>query len=444
MLLHTLLDPYHLPIAIGVFTFTFLAIIFDLFDKAVVAMAGAILLILLGVLNFDQAIEAINFEIIALLAAMMIIVEIAQQSGFFKELNFKLAKYSKGNPFLIFLFFTLITAFGSAFLDNVTTILIVVPITVALVRGLGYNPFIFVVAEIMFSNIGGAWTLIGDPPNVLVGTEVGISFNSFLVNLSIPIGLSLLLVLLAFYATNWKILRPIHHNLPKLLMSNVLLKKIEYQHKNVKLNKAFIWKVLLILGFTILGFLLQFKLGLPIAVIASAGAFLLMLVVHKKIHVHQVFSTVEWTTLGFFGGLFIIVEGLAKTGILEIFAQWLVTSTSNFNLLILLILWGSGLLSTLINNIPFVTVMIPILFTVVGHFSGHPHADILWWALILGAALGGNGTMIGASANVIGVDLARKDGVKITFLSYLKYSLPITLITLVISSAYLLIWATYF
>lgn len=444
MLLDFLTQHSDLVISLAIFAATFIAIIFDIFDKSVVAMAGAALLLVLGVLDFEHAVGYVDFEIIALLAAMMIIVEIAQESGFFTMLNFKLAKYSKGNPFLIFLFFTLITALGSAFLDNVTTILIVVPITVALVKGLGYNPFIFVIAEIMFSNIGGSLTLIGDPPNVLVGTAVGFSFNEFILTLAIPTFISMGLVLLVFYLVRWDQLKPIHHHLPKLFTSNVLLKKVEYQHRKKRFNKRFIFKVLLILGLTVLGFLLQSFLQLPIAVIAITGAFALMLFVHKRIHVEHVFSTIEWATLGFFAGLFVIVGALEHSGILELMAQWVVGATDNFNLLILLILWGSGLLSTMVNNIPFVTVMIPILFTVTSHYTGNPHADILWWALIMGSALGGNGTMIGASANVIGVDLARKQGVNITFLSYLRYSLPITFLVLCVSSVYLLIWANYF
>jgi len=444
MLLDFLSQHSDLIISLTIFGLSFAAIIFDIFDKSVVAMAGAVLLMLFGVIDFEQAVSSVDFEIIALLAAMMIIVEIAQESGFFTMLNFRLAKYSKGNPFLIFLFFTLITALGSAFLDNVTTILIVVPITVALVKGLGYNPFIFVIAEIMFSNIGGALTLIGDPPNVLVGTAVGFSFNQFIVVMAIPIFISMILGLLIFYMLRWKELKPIHHHLPKLFLSNVLLNKLEYRHQKTRLNKKFIAKVLVILGLTVLGFLLQSMLHLPIAVIAITGAFTLMLVVHRRIHVEHVFSTIEWSTLGFFAGLFVIVGALEHTGILEIFAQTVVNSTDNFNVLILLILWGSGLLSTLVNNIPFVAVMIPILFTVTEHYTGDPHADVLWWALIMGSALGGNGTMIGASANVIGVDLARKGGVKITFLSYLRYSLPITLMVLSVCSIYLLIWVNYF
>lgn len=202
--------------------------------------------------------------------------------------------------------------------------------------------------------------------------------------------------------------------------------------------------VAIVLGLTILGFLLQFIIGLPIAVIAAAGALALMLIMHKKIHVHNVFSSIEWTTLGFFAGLFVIVAGLEHAGVLEVVAAWMVAMTSNFNVLLLIILWSAGICSMIIDNIPFVTVMIPILMTIETHYTDNPHVMLLWWALILGAALGGNGTMIGASANVIGVDLARKHDVKITFLSYLKYSLPLTLIALAISSAYLLTWSNYF
>ena len=439
-----LLQHGHIIFPLVVFIVAFTAIVFEIFDKAVVAMVGGILLIIFRSLTFEQAIEAVNFEIIALLGAMMIIVEIARESGLFTMINFKLAKYSKGNPFLIFLLFTVITAVSSAFLDNVTTILIVVPITIQLVRGMGYNPFPFIVAEIMFSNIGGALTLVGDPPNVLVGTAVGISFNSFIIHLWIPILAIIAFTLVAYYIARWKDLKPIHHHLPKLFLSNILLKKLEYEYKKTKLDKKYMRTVTIVLSLTILGFLLQFLIGLPIAVIAAAGALALMLIVHKEIHVHHIFSTVEWATLGFFAGLFVIVAGLEHAGVLEIIAQWIVSLTSNFNVLLLIILWSAGICSMIVDNIPFVTVMIPILMTIETHYTGNPHVSLLWWALILGAALGGNGTMIGASANVIGVDLAKKNDVKITFLKYLKYSLPLTMGALVISSIYLLIWANYF
>lgn len=431
-------------IPVSIFVLSLTAIIFDLFDKALIAMTGAALLILTGMLSFEGAINAVNFEIIALLAAMMIIVELAKESGFFALMSFKLAKYSKGNPFLIFLFFTVVTGLVSAFLDNVTVILIVVPITVALVRGLGYNPFIFVLTEIMFASIGGVLTLIGDPLNILVGTEVGISFNSFLMHMAIPVFGSMIFILVTMYLIKWKELKPIHNDLSKLFLSNVLLKKIEYKHYRAKLDKPYIIKVVTILLLTILGFLFQFKLGLPISVIALSGALLLMFVVHKKINIEHVFSTIEWSTLAFFSGLFVVVAGLQGSGVLDVVANHLVNITDNLTLLVLLILWVTGILSTVVNNIPLATVMLPIIYTLTEHFQGDPHADILWWALILGCAFGGNGTMIGASANVVGVGIGRREGINFTFLNYLKYSLPLTLGTMLICTAYLMIWAIYF
>ena len=438
------MENFQLWLATGIFLVAFASIIFEFFDKTIVALAGGALLILTGILSFDEAVESVDFEIIALLAAMMVIVEIAQESGLFKVVNFRLAKYSKGNPFLIFLFFVLLTAAASAFLDNVTTILIVVPITVALVSGMGYNPFPFVIAEIMFSNIGGALTLVGDPPNVLVGTAVGLSFNSFLIHLWIPILAIILFTLVIFYVIKWKDLKPIHHHLPKLFVSNLLLKKIQYQYLRTRLDSRYMIIVASILGLTILGFLLQFVLHLPIAVIALVGSLLLMLAVHKEIRVHHVFSKIEWPTLGFFAGLFVMVAGLEAVGLLEILAHWLVDLTDSFTLLILIIIWSAGLFSMVVDNIPFVTLMIPIIMNIQSTLPADPHNQILWWALILGAALGGNGTIIGASANVIGTDLAKQSGVKITFLSYLKYSFPLTIAALIISSIYLVLWNIYF
>ena len=427
-----------------VFVAVFLTIIFEWFDKAVVAIIGAVLLLITRVITFEQAVESINFEIIFLLAAMMIIVEIARESGLFTWANFKLAKYSKGSPFKIFLFFTLITAISSAFLDNVTTVLIIVPLTIALVNGMGYNPFPFVLGEIMFSNIGGALTLVGDPPNILVGTMVGIPFISFITHLWIPILAIMATTLMAFYVIKWKDLKPINHHLPKLFLGNLLLERLKYQFTKTNLNKKYMVTVSIVLGLTIVGFLLQLVIGLPLAVIALVSAFLLMLIVHKKIHVHHVFSKIEWPTLAFFAGLFILVHGLEAVGLLDIIAHYLTNITSNCSILLMIILWSAGLFSMVVDNIPFVTVMIPVLMTIETSFAGNPHVSLIWWALILGAALGGNGTIVGASANVIGTDLARQQGVKITFLSYFKYSFPLTIMALTISSAYLLVWYFYF
>lgn len=438
------MESIELWLATGIFLVAFAAIVFEIFDKTIIALTGGALLVLSRILTFHEAVDAIDFEIIVLLGAMMIIVEIAEESGLFKVINFKLAKYSRGNPFLIFLFFVLLTAGASALLDNVTTILIVVPITVALVGGMGYNPFPFVLAEIMFSNIGGALTLVGDPPNVLVGTAVGLSFNSFIVHLWIPILCIILVTLAAFYTLRWKDLKPIHHHLPKLFVSNLLLQKIKYQYLRTRLDPRYMTTVAIILGLTILGFLLQFILDLPIAIIALTGALLLMLVVHREIRVHHVFRSIEWPTLGFFAGLFVMVAGLEAVGLLEVLAHWVINLTDSFAMLILIIVWSAGLFSMVVDNIPFVTLMIPVIFNIQSTLPPDPHNQILWWALILGAALGGNGTIIGASANVIGSDLARKNGVKMTFLSYFKYSFPLTVVALTISSIYLLVWNTYF
>ena len=443
-MLDFLANHWHLVVTVATFIVVFVGIIFEVMDKAILALAGAGILILTRIITFEQAVEAVDFEIIALLAAMMVLVEIAQESGLFNLVNFQLAKFSKGNPFLIFLFFTLVTAFASAFLDNVTTILIVVPITIALVRGMGYNPFPYVVAEIMFSNIGGALTLVGDPPNILVGTMAKIPFIDFITHLWIPILATIIFTLIVFYIVRWNDLKPIHHHLPKLFLSNLLIKKIKYRFAKTELKTSYMITVSVILLLTIIGFLLQLKLHFPLPVIAFTGAMVLMLVVHKKIHVHHVFSKIEWPTLGFFAGLFILAHGLEEVGVLEMVAHSIIGYTSSLAPLILLVLWSAGIFSMIVDNIPFVTVMIPVVFSIQEKLAGEPHLSLLWWALILGACLGGNGTIIGASANVIGTDLAKKEGVNITFLSYLKYSLPLTLVALVICSVYLMTWYFYF
>jgi len=413
-------------------------IVFEVFEKSLIALLGAVLLVVFHFLSPEEAIEAINFETIILLMSMMILVDISRKSGIFSWLNVKLVAITRGNPLLIYLIFSLMTALFSAFLDNVTTILIVVPITIELFKGLGRDPKPLILGEIFMSNIGGSLTLIGDPPNIIIGGAAKLPFNSFILNLWIPVLSSIVAISSVLIALNWSHLRPIAGNLKNLLLSTILIRKLEYKFLKMEMNSKFVMKSLLILGLTLLAFVLQMKLGMHVHVIALLGAVVLALITSKEVHIHETLQAVEWTTLFFFAGLFVMVAGVENTGILEETSKYVVSSTSNFGVILILILWVSGFVSMILDNIPFVTVMIPVIFGIQAQLPQEPHLQLLWWSLSLGACIGGNGTIIGASANVIGCDLAKKSGVRITFLGYMKYAFPLTILALCLCSAYLL------
>jgi len=425
-------------IALGIFGIAFVLIVLEWFDKSLVALSGALLMIMIGVLSPEQAIESIEFETILLLLAMMLIVNIASKSGIFEWLNVKIAALTRGNPLAIFLFFSLVTAVCSAFLDNVTTVILIVPLTIELVKGMGKDPKPYIFAEIVFSNIGGGLTLIGDPPNIIIAGSTGLSFVDFIVNLWVPILWSAILALIVFGFVYRKHLKPISDDLIELMVANIIIRKIKRRFLKTTIHREFVLKVLAVLALTLVGFLFQRQIGLPNYVIAFGAAVLLAILSRKRINIHRTFESVEWSTLFFFAGLFIMVGGIETTGLLEVLSDYVANSTSNVLYLALLVLWVSGFISMILDNIPFVTVMIPVIIGIQAKLPG-VDTSILWWALSLGACLGGNGTLIGASANVVAADIANKNGVNISFLSYMKFSFPLTVGILIVCSAYIFI-----
>lgn len=425
-------------LALGIFGIAFFLIVIDRFDKSLTALLGALLMVIFRILTPEEALESIEFETIFLLMAMMVLVNIASKSGIFEWVNVKIAALTRGNPLAIFLFFSLLTGVFSAFLDNVTTVILIVPLTIELVKGMGKDPKPYVVAEIFFSNIGGALTLIGDPPNIIIGGATGLNFLDFIVNLWVPILMVTIAVLLALIIKNWKAVKPISGNLVDLIIANVIIRKVKMKFVKKTIHADFVIKVIIALFVTIGGFLMQSYIQLPNYVIAFTAAIILGMVTAKKVSIHSAFRSVEWTTLLFFAGLFIMVGGIEKTGLLEDLSHLIANSTSDIFILALIVLWVSGIVSMVLDNIPFVTVMIPVIAGIQAQF-GATDVTILWWALSLGACLGGNGTLIGASANVISADLARKRGIEITFINYLKFSFPLTIGMLLICSLYLYI-----
>jgi Na+/H+ antiporter NhaD/arsenite permease-like protein len=427
---------FQVTLALTIFVTSFIGIIFEVVDKAVIALAGAILMIMLGILSPHEAIEVIDFETIFLLFGMMVIIDVMRRAGTFDWLNVKIAQLTKGKPWLIFLLFLVLTAVFSAFLDNVTTVLLMIPVTIVLTRGMGLDPKMFVVGIILFSNIGGALTLIGDPSNILIGIASGLSFNDFIINLYRPIAVVALFVLSFLGILHWKQLRPISGDLKRLFLSHLMIQKIEIQFLKTTINPKFVSKGLLVLALTLLGFALQSTLNLPIYVIALLGASVLMFMTHKEVHIHEVLKEVEWGTFVFFAGLFVMVGALEQVGFLELVAVYISQFADNFTLLLITVLWISAIISMFVDNIPFVALMIPVVMQLQSQVSGIHDPQLLWWALSLGACLGGCGTLVGASTNVVSANIARKFNTHISFVEYTRVAAPITFGMIVICSFY--------
>ncbi len=424
-------------LAILVFLLVYAAITFELVNKAVAAMLGVMTLIMLGVVNEHEAAGFIDFETILLLLGMMTIVVVLRHTGFFTIISVKIAEFTRGSPLKILILFSIVTAVMSAFLDNVTTVLIIVPIIIELTQGMGLDPKLYVISQAIISNIGGTATLIGDPPNIIIGSKVGLTFNQFLVNLSLPVLLSFGAALLYIWFTNKQKFQSINTNLAKLFSVQLLLEKIRYQYLDTTIDPLFLGKGLFCLGLTILLFVTQTITGISPGVAAVFGAMLLM--VMSKVDVETVLEEVEWGTLLFFAGLFILVGTLEEKGVIEWIAHNVFLKVGdNPYVLVLVVLWVSGIVSGFLDNIPFTITMIPIVEFML-QSTPIPN-NILWWALALGACFGGNITMIGASANIVSIGMAKKFKQEISFLEFMKTGFVISLITLSVASIYLVLY----
>lgn len=412
-------------IAILLFLLAYSIIVSEKIHRTKIALVGAIALLFAGVMKQAEAVGKVDFNTLGLLIGMMIIVAIAMRTGMFQCMAVRLAKQARGNPARIMSAFFAFTAIASAFLDNVTTVLLVTPIIFSVTRVLEVNPVPFLISEIMASNIGGTATLIGDPPNIMIGGATGLGFNDFLVNLT-PVIIIIGIVTNGIFLMLYR----------KELASNPAAEQriMELEEEAYLTDKTLLPKVLSILALTIIGFVAHKALGFESATIAMAGAAVLLLI--SGIEPEEIFREVEWNTIFFFIGLFILVGGLEVTGVIHAIAQWgLDVTNSDTVLMNVLILWLSAIASAFIDNIPFVATMIPLIKSV-GQISGMDISS-LWWALSLGACLGGNGTVIGASANVVVSAIAAGRGYPLTFLSYLRVAFPLMLISIVISHAYL-------
>jgi Na+/H+ antiporter NhaD/arsenite permease-like protein len=424
-----------LPIA--VFVAVYVAITFELLNKAVASVLGVMVLLAFHVVDVHEAVQLIDAETIMLLLGMMCIVAILRKSGIFTILSVKIAELTKGSSLKILILFSLVTAAMSALLDNVTTVLIIIPIVIELTIGMGLNPRLFVISQAMISNIGGTATLIGDPPNIIIGSKVGLTFNQFAINLFIPVALSLATTLAYLWATNRETFRPVSANLSKLFSTQLLLEKIRLDFLNTAIDPGLLIKGVLCLVLATGLFVTQTITKLSPGVVAMLVAMFLFSIARPN--VESLLEEIEWSTLLFFAGLFVLVGILEQKGVIEWIARNVFLRIGdNPYVIVLTVLWATGLISGFLDNIPFTITMIPVV-RLLGETTPVPH-NIMWWALALGACLGGNLTMVGASANIVSVGIARQSGVAIRFLDFMKTSAAVTLLTLVVASTYLSIY----
>jgi Na+/H+ antiporter NhaD/arsenite permease-like protein len=414
--------------AVALFALVLLLIALELVNRTVIALLGAGILLALGIVGQEEAgSEFIDWNTIGLLAGMMIIVVILEKTGVFEYLAIKSAQWGKARPGRILILLALVTAFLSAFLDNVTTVILMVPVTFLIADALDSSPMPFLLTQVMASNIGGAATLIGDPPNILIGSAAGLSFAEFVVHLTPVVLLTLPPVLGVLYLMFRKQLR-YTEEAEEVIAGMDARSSIR--------DAVLLRKSLIVLGLVILAFFLHGALHLEAATIALLGAAALML--YARVDVEEVLRDVEWPTLLFFVGLFVLVGGLEVTGFIGGIAELLTNVAGGTSAATaIIVIWGSGIASGIVDNIPFTATMIPVIQDLAkAENLSEAETQPLWWALALGADFGGNLTLIGASANVVVAGMSERAGEKISFLKFMVYGIPVTLISLAIATAY--------
>ncbi|MCZ2146631.1 MAG: ArsB/NhaD family transporter [Bryobacterales bacterium] len=419
-----------------IFVAVYVMVITEKLNRAILALLGAGLMILAGVLTQEAAIRGVDFNTIGLLLGMMVIVGITGKCGVFQYVAIWSAKKVKARPIGVLFMLSIVTAFLSALLDNVTTVLLIVPVTLLITEELKVKPYPYLLSEILFSNIGGTATLIGDPPNIMIGSAVGLTFNDFVFNLT-PV------ILIVMGAT----LIPIYFLWRRDLTATeaAMNRVMKFNEREAITDPRLLKQSLAVLAAVITGFILAHALNIQPATIAMFGAAALLLLdnFHRDAEeqaksVHHAFSEVEWVTLMFFLGLFILVHGLESSGVIAKMARELLAATGgDRNVTVIAVLWGSAILSAFIDNIPFVATMIPLIKSMAPAFGGDEALLPLWWALSLGACLGGNGTLIGASANLVVAGMAERAGQPIRFLAYLKSSFLLMILSILLSHLYL-------
>jgi len=408
-----------------IFICTYVLIVSEKLHRLKAALLGISAVLLLQLVEQSQAFSYIDFNTIGLLIGMMILVGIIRRTGMIEYVAIKAVKISAGNPWLLMVMLSAFTAVVSALIDNVTTVLLIGPIALAVAEVLKVDPLPFVFAEIFSSNIGGTATLIGDPPNLLIGSAAGLSFNDFVLNLGPAVVLSMVVMYGLLYLWYGRELRP-----------SELTSDIAENFKEPKKpeNKALTLRIFSVMFLVLCGFIFHGMLGIEAATIALSGAALGLLVCN--VEVEEVLKDIDWVTILFFSSLFMLVGAVEHLGLIRLLANFMVSIVGDhMRILSMLLVWGSGVISAFVDNVPYAAAMIPLVKDIASISNVQP--DFLWWSLALGACLGGNGTMVGASANLVMTGIAEKDGIKIDFRAFLVKGFIILIATLSVSSIYI-------
>ena len=412
----------------GIFLVAYGLIASERFDRTLIALLGGLLVVVLGIIDQEEAFAAIDFNVIFLLAGMMVLAGGLSKTGFFEYVAGQAIHLSRGLPFRLLLILSILTAVLAAVLDNVTTVVLLTPVTLSIARTLRVSPFPYLISQVFASNIGGTATLIGDPPNILIGSAAGLDFGDFLINLA-PV---VVVIMVAFVGIMW------------LAFGRSMEDDAERLDKLATVDPAaaitdrpLMIRALVVLSLTLIGFLFHSVLGLEAATIALLGATVLMIV--GRLDPHEALRDIEWSTLFFFVGLFMLIEAVVHVGIVGGIADALAEAAGgDLTVASMGILWFSALASAIVDNIPYTATAIPIVQQLA---EAGLEAEPMWWALALGACLGGNLTIVGASANIVVANLAARDGHPITFMQFFRYGLGVVAASLLISTAYL--WVRY-
>ena len=432
-------------IAVAVFLFTYALIIDERIHRAVAAMLGAAIVVFLGVVSWEGLLQHIDFGTIFLLMGMMIIVNTARGSGLFEYIAIRTTKLAKGSPIRVLILFALVTAVVSAFLDNVTTVLLLTPMLLYVSKVMKLNPVPFLVTEIFASNIGGAATLIGDPPNIMIASSAGLTFNEFLIHLG-PIMVVNMVILIGLmyliYGRSMKVDPGEREEMVRTLNS--------LDERAAITDRALFRKSVIVIALVVLLFFIHDRIGeilhifLPFvdpamglqpAEVALIGAAILL--VWSRQPPEEIFEKIEWPALFFFGGLFVIVGALVETGVIASIASVMVENVGSTGEAMFIVTWFAAIASAIVDNIPLTAAMIPLIHDLGATMDIYP----LWWALALGACLGGNGTIIGASANVVVIGIAEREGITITFVDFLKIGMLVLFVTVAVGLG--MLWMTF-
>lgn len=429
-------------LAAGIFLGAYAFIAIEKVHKTIIALVGASLMLVLGLIEQKEAFFSeeigIDYNVIFLLIGMMVIINITAKTGLFQWLAIKAAKAAGGQPMRIMLLLALITAIASAFLDNVTTVLLMAPVTIFIASALKVDPVPFLITEVLASNIGGAATLIGDPPNIMIASKADLTYVDFLFNLA-PV---IIIIMAVFLVTLRLVFRS------RLTVSEERrVKVMQMDEREAIRDQRLLWKCLFVLGLTSVAFVLHSTLHLEPATVALAGGSLLFLLAREE--PQEILRDIEWTTIFFFVGLFVMVGAVVKAGLIEDLSSAIINLTEGSMLATsMFVMWLSAFASAIVDNIPYVATMNPLIVDLAHStwpgLSGtellhQPELMPVWWSLALGACLGGNATIVGASANVIAVGMAEKSGYPVTFKRFMLYGLPLMLQSMVIATGYILL-----